>query len=64
MFVIKIKQSDCSNVYYLDSIGSRVITTIDKDEARQFHNQSKAKLEMLKLILDYHIPRNLLLLEN
>ena len=64
MLAIKIKQPDCSDAYFLESIKGKVVTVTWPLEARHFDNKSKAKMEMLKLILDHNIPRAYLSLED
>ena len=64
MVVIKIKKPGCSEAYYLDVASGGVTTVQNPDDARLFHNPSKAKLEMLRLILDFKIPKRNLSVES
>lgn len=63
MVVIKIKKPGCSDAYYLDVVANGISTVQQATEARLFTNPSKAKLEMLKLILDFKVPRRNLSIE-
>lgn len=63
MVVIKIKNQNRSESYYLGVMDTGVSTVLKPTEARLFTNPSKAKLEMLKLILDFKIPKRNLSIE-
>lgn len=62
--VIKILNPNSPPSYYLYAEGRKVTTVTTPDEARVFTNPQKAKMEILKLMLDCKIPKRNLLLDN
>ena len=44
--------------FFLESSKEGIETVPQESDARVFHHPSKAKMEMLKLILDHRVPRN------